>query len=417
MFDATIIWLFLIFVWFVIVVPLLLIAAFKRQKKKGDWHWSIILIVFPILMVSIPSYLSLAFHSESQGLLILSSVFVIPLVYLFVKEKNKRRKYLKIVILSSIAMVLINPNLIQFWDYKNNRNVIFEDKDILRITRICEKENRVVNDPKTNKAYHPATLVQLRDGRLLSGKINISNTKFAFYLLREHDQHPDRHKIVRLMIHEKKRDKALFNLKWVEIENDQYSAFDVGEVSKIYEQKALDDIKVVKEPVSEKSKRTIIVGKGVGGIVVGKSSRRDVPAVYGDDFELVRLRVSRFVMDYKKLGIAFEYNPKDINEIIQTIVFNQDFNGQTAKGIVMNKSVEQDVIDAYGKLTLRRISANSKHLRGVEVFGTKFYYNSTPGVIEAYQKNKTIARIRIQDRNRDNHGCAYELYDIKPIAL
>ena len=417
MFDATIVWLFLIFMWFVIVVPLLLTAAFQRQKKTGDFHWSVFLIALPVLSISVPSYLTLAFHSRTQGLMTLSVLFVIPLIYLFIKEKTKRRRYLKIFILSSVTMVLINPNLIQFWDYKNNRNVIFEDKDLLRITRICEKDDRTVTDPKTNKVYHPATLVQLRDGRLVSGLFNIARAKaIPFHLLREHDQKPDSQKMVRLKIHQKKRDRVLFNFKWVEIENDLYSTVDIGDVSKIYERKAPDAIKVVKKPVSEKSKKTIIEGQGVGGIVVGQSSRSDVLAVFGDDFELVRIRVSRFQMDYKKRGITFEYNPKDMNEIIQSIYFNQNFSGQTSKGIVMNKSSEQDVVTTYKNIATRQTSENHGTLGVVLAMGTKFYYERDPRVIPAYQKNKIISRIRIQDRNRDNHGCSYELYDFKPAS-
>ena len=99
----------------------------------------------------------------------------------------------------------------------------------------------------------------------------------------------------------------------------------------------------------EAQKRTGLATEGIGvdNIVVGQSTRDDVLASYGSDYELVEYEKYSHAMTYKKLGLAFYYCQADPRREIFVVNVKPPYYAMTAKGIILGESTRQDVIRFY----------------------------------------------------------------------
>ncbi len=94
----------------------------------------------------------------------------------------------------------------------------------------------------------------------------------------------------------------------------------------------------------------IIPNKGIEGIpvVIDSTNISDVIEIYGTDYTLSEIASSKRYK-YKKIGLTFQIDPYDKNEIIHSIYVEAPFKAKTEKGIVLSKSTMNDVLELYNE--------------------------------------------------------------------
>lgn len=90
----------------------------------------------------------------------------------------------------------------------------------------------------------------------------------------------------------------------------------------------------------------ITEGVGIGDILVGKSTKSDVMARYGNRYKLIKHAEYSREMQYADLGLSFYYCFKDREKKIFLVAVH---HGTTSKGIVIGQSTLKDVYDLYGE--------------------------------------------------------------------
>src|SRR5437588_9311620 len=90
----------------------------------------------------------------------------------------------------------------------------------------------------------------------------------------------------------------------------------------------------------------ITEGVGISDILIGKSTKSDVLARYGDRYKLIKHNKYSVEMEYADLGLSFYYCLKDKEKKIFLVEVH---HGTTSKGIVIGQSTLQDVLDKYGE--------------------------------------------------------------------
>jgi hypothetical protein len=90
----------------------------------------------------------------------------------------------------------------------------------------------------------------------------------------------------------------------------------------------------------------ITEGVGIVDVLIGKSTKSDVLARYGNRYKLIKHNEYSREMEYADLGLSFYYCFKDTEKKIFLIEVHQ---GATSKGIVIGQSTLKDVYDLYGE--------------------------------------------------------------------
>lgn len=111
-------------------------------------------------------------------------------------------------------------------------------------------------------------------------------------------------------------------------------------------------------------------GIGIDTIRIGTSSKKDVIASYGEDFELIAHNKYSYEMSYKS-GISFYYCYKDPAENIFLVELQPSSKVSTSKGIVVGESTMADVFNIYGEVDLSQTAYDGilvAQYRGVHFF-------------------------------------------------
>jgi hypothetical protein len=125
-------------------------------------------------------------------------------------------------------------------------------------------------------------------------------------------------------------------------------------------------------------------GYGVDGVVVGKSTKKDVESKLGKNFIWTKNKKYSYQMTYKEKGLAFYFCQSDKTPRVFVIEIKRPFMGQTTRGIRLGTSTRKEVEKLYG-------NGNSKY-RGREYKGIEFYYTPTKKAevvtgIDIYEKS------------------------------
>lgn len=121
-------------------------------------------------------------------------------------------------------------------------------------------------------------------------------------------------------------------------------------------------------PKSSETYSTATAGKGIDGVVIGKSTMDDVIKKFGTEYRWVVNKKYSFQMNYYRLGIAFYMCQADKKKEIFVIEMKAPFKVKTQRGVILGKSTVEEIEKKYGKLK-----------SGLEYRGISFYYNRING--------------------------------------
>ncbi len=114
-------------------------------------------------------------------------------------------------------------------------------------------------------------------------------------------------------------------------------------------------------------------GIGIDTIRIGTSSKKDVIALYGEDFKLIAHNQYSYEMVYKS-GISFYYCYKDTSEKIFLVKIEPHSKVSTSKGIVGGESTLADVFNVYGKIDVSTTA--DYEILAAEYDGVHFFIKS-----------------------------------------
>ncbi|MGB9181505.1 MAG: hypothetical protein WCB68_19910 [Pyrinomonadaceae bacterium] len=112
---------------------------------------------------------------------------------------------------------------------------------------------------------------------------------------------------------------------------------------------------------------TLREGVGIGRVVVGVSTRKDVMAEFGGYVMLIG-HDDTFEMGYDDIGVSFWYRRDDPRKRIIRITFEAPAEAVTTRGISLDKNTLRDAANIYGKTKLRILSCADS------------YYYEYPGI-------------------------------------
>ena len=152
-------------------------------------------------------------------------------------------------------------------------------------------------------------------------------------------------------------------------------------------------------------------GLGIEGITVGYSTKNSVTSKYGDDYELIKHNTYSYEIKYRDKGRSFWYRYEDPEQRIFSIGLRRESRAFTGRGIVVGRSILQDVFNAYGKSEFFTTSAEETWF--VEYHGIKFHieYKSSDKklVPEKLLKRKVIEiEIVAMESGADSRDTAFE---------
>ena len=119
----------------------------------------------------------------------------------------------------------------------------------------------------------------------------------------------------------------------------------------------------------------IIPNKGIEGIsiVIDSSKISDVIEIFGTDYTLTeKTLITNY--QYDKLGLTFQIDPYDKNQIVRTISVESPFKAKTENGIILNESTMNDVWNTFndkGCFTSKSYAWNTQK-------GISFYIKKDP---------------------------------------
>lgn len=140
----------------------------------------------------------------------------------------------------------------------------------------------------------------------------------------------------------------------------------------------------------------LIPNKGIKGIsiMIDSSKISDVIGKYGTEYTLSeKTLVTKY--RYAKLGLTFQIDPYDKNQIIRSISVESPFKARTKNGIVLNESTMKDVWNAYnnkGCFTSKTYAYNTQN-------GISFYIKKNSKK-KGYNTKEKIYKIEI-NKNDD----------------
>lgn len=146
--------------------------------------------------------------------------------------------------------------------------------------------------------------------------------------------------------------------------------------------------------------QTIKEGIGLGHIVLGVSTSRDVFHVVRNQYKLVKHRQVAEIRD-EGHGVSFYYKEDDQNETISSIVVRQPCSGTASGGITIGKHTMQDVVDEYG--APKWTTTDDSNTWWSDYPGIEFHVEREPSLRhypldEAIHLKKRISTILIKER-------------------
>ena len=136
-----------------------------------------------------------------------------------------------------------------------------------------------------------------------------------------------------------------------------------------------------KNPKTDEKLATIYEGKGVDGIVVGRSTMNDVAGKLGKNYRREVNKKYSYQMTYDRLGLSFYVCQSDKKKQIFLIEIKSPFKAQTKRGVILGKSTKEETEKIYGKPK-----------NGFEYPGINFYYN-------VFGSRKIISEIDIKENS------------------
>lgn len=139
----------------------------------------------------------------------------------------------------------------------------------------------------------------------------------------------------------------------------------------------------------------IIPTKGIEGIpvVIDSTNISEVINLYGDNYSKTE---KSWGTDYQydKIGLTFEINPYDKNQIVRSIYVEYPFQAYTINGIVLNKSTMNDVLKLYTySVCYTDINYACSSQKGVS-----FYINKDSNE-KGYNPEEVIIKIQIHNKS------------------
>lgn len=137
----------------------------------------------------------------------------------------------------------------------------------------------------------------------------------------------------------------------------------------------------------------LIPNKGIEGIsiVIDSSTISDVIELYGTDYTISeKTLITNY--RYDKIGLTFQIDPHDKNQIIRSISVESPFKAKTENGIVLNVSTMKDVWHIYndkGCLTSNTYAWNTQN-------GISYYIRKDPNQ-KGFDVNEKICKIEINN--------------------
>lgn len=137
----------------------------------------------------------------------------------------------------------------------------------------------------------------------------------------------------------------------------------------------------------------LIPNKGIEGIsiVIDSSTISDVIEIYGTDYTLSE---KTLIINYRfdKIGLTFQIDPYDKNQIVRSISVESPFKAKTESGIVLNESTMKDVWNTYndkGCFTSKTYAWNTQN-------GISYYIKKDPNK-KGYDTEEKILKIEINN--------------------
>lgn len=94
----------------------------------------------------------------------------------------------------------------------------------------------------------------------------------------------------------------------------------------------------------------ILPNKGIDGIpvVLDSTNISEVIEFYGTDYsKSEKALITKY--QYEKIGLTFQIDPYDKNQIVRSIYIESPFKAKTENGIVLNESTMDDVLELYNE--------------------------------------------------------------------
>lgn len=110
--------------------------------------------------------------------------------------------------------------------------------------------------------------------------------------------------------------------------------------------------------------KVIKEGSGIDGIVVGKSTSKDVIKKFGKVYRWEVNKKYSYQMTYDSAGVSFYFCQNDKTEEIFLIEIKSPYKGKTSRGVTLGKSTLEETQKIYGK-----------PIEGTQYKGVHFYYN------------------------------------------
>ena len=137
----------------------------------------------------------------------------------------------------------------------------------------------------------------------------------------------------------------------------------------------------------------LIPNEGIQGIpiVIDSSKISDVIRIYGTEYTLSeKTLITNY--RYDKIGLTFQIDPYDRNQIVRSISVESPFKAKTENGIVLNESTMKDVWNTYndkGCFTSKTYAWNTQN-------GISYYIKKDPNE-KGYDKEEKIFKIEINN--------------------
>jgi hypothetical protein len=120
------------------------------------------------------------------------------------------------------------------------------------------------------------------------------------------------------------------------------------------------------------NKETIIKeGKGIKQFIIGKTKEQEIVKKLGNNYERIKHKDYSVEIAYKDIGLSFYFYQNDTTKTIFSIYFSEQFKGKTSKGIVLNLSTMENVIEIYGQpnwMSCDECNTWSSEYQGIEFF-------------------------------------------------
>ncbi|WP_271424159.1 hypothetical protein [Aequorivita sinensis] len=137
----------------------------------------------------------------------------------------------------------------------------------------------------------------------------------------------------------------------------------------------------------------LIPNKGIEGIsiVIDSSNISDVIETFGTEYTLSeKTLITNY--RYNKIGLTFQIDPYDKNQIVRSISVESPFKATTENGIVLNESTMKDVWNTYndkGCFTSKTYAWNTQN-------GISYYIKKDPNK-KGYDSEEKIFKIEINN--------------------